>query len=285
MARVQIVTDSSQDFAPDMLQSQGISVVPLTVHFGEEEFLDGFELRGSDFYQKLRTSSHHPHTSQPSPAAFQKVFDDISRDGSEVIAITLSSSLSGTFQSATIARDTLPNREKIHVIDSKQASGGHGYMAIVANQMAQSGCSAQEIIEEIQRAIDTMVTVFSVDTLDYLARNGRIGRAQHFLGSMLNLKPILGLDREGYVTSVDRVRGKGRVIPRIIEIVQERIPKGAQVDAVITNALAPLEAAKLKEAMESIYTVQRYYESEIGAVIGSHTGPGTMALFVVPGIK
>ncbi|MGI6643847.1 MAG: DegV family protein [Bacillota bacterium] len=285
MARVRIVTDSSQDFDPALLESQGISVIPLTVHFGDEEYLDGFQLRGGDFYRKLRTSPHHPRTSQPSPAAFQKVFQDLSEDGSEVIAITLSSNLSGTFQSATIARDTLPNSNKIHVIDSKQASGGHGYMVLLANEMAQSGCSSEEIIEKIQRAIDNMVTIFSVDTLDYLARNGRIGRAQHFLGSMLNLKPILGLDKEGYVTSVDRVRGKGRVIPRMIELVQERVPKGVLLDVVITHAEAPSEAAKLKEAMRSAFEVRRYEESEIGAIIGSHTGPGTLGLFVAPDVK
>ncbi len=281
MARVRIVTDSSQDFAPQVLIDKGISVVPLTVHFGDEQYLDGFELRGKAFYDKLRSSPHHPRTSQPSPAAFQEVFSDLSQDGSEVVAITLSSGLSGTFQSAKIAQDALPDR-KIHVIDSKQGSGGFGLMAVVANEMAEAGCSGEEIVHEVQRMVDTMVTVFSVDTLDYLARNGRIGKAQHLLGSMLNMKPILSLDKDGYVISVDRVRGKGKVIPRILEILREKIAPKSLIDFVITNAEAPEEAAKLKKAILQDYEAKRCLETEIGAIIGTHTGPGCMALFAAP---
>ncbi len=281
MGKVKIVTDSTQDFSPDYMEKHGVSIVPLTVHFGDEQFLDGIELRAGAFYEKLRTSPHHPRTSQPSPAAFQNVFSELTEDGSEVVAITLSSNLSGTFQSATIAKEELPHR-KIHLIDSKQASAGHGLMALIASQMAQENCSAREIMEEMNRLIDNMVTLFCVDTLDYLARNGRIGKAQHVLGSMLKLKPILGLDKEGCVVSVDRVRGKGKVIPRILEILEEKIPQNTAIYAAITHAEAPEEAKELKEAVGSVYTYEKYFETEIGAIIGTHTGPGTTALFAAP---
>lgn len=281
MPRVKIVTDSAQDFAPESLLTKGIRVVPLTVHFGEESFLDGFELRGKAFYDKLRQSPHHPSTSQPSPAAFQEVFEQETRDGSAVVAVTLSSALSGTFQSATIARADLPDRD-ISIVDSRQASGGEGLLALFAQEMAEAGETASYIVSELGRMSSQMVTIFSVDTLDYLARNGRIGKAQHLLGSMLHMKPILALDKEGAVSAVDRVRGRGKVIPRLIELISERIRKGSQVDMALVHADAPEEFQKLKDAVTTAFKVRKYYETEIGAVIGTHTGPGALAAFVVP---
>lgn len=281
MPRVKIVTDSAQDFAPESLEKRGIRVVPLTVHFGEESFLDGFELRGRAFYDRLRLSPHHPSTSQPSPAAFREVFEEETRDGSAVVAITISSALSGTFQSAVIAKSDLLDRD-ISVFDSRQASGGYALLVFAAQEMAEAGKTASYIVSELERISSEIVTVFSVDTLEYLARNGRIGKAQHFLGSMLNMKPILGLDKEGAVCAVDRVRGRGKVIPRIIELVSERIGKGSQVDVALVHADAPEEFQKLKDALAASYKVRKCYESEIGAIIGVHTGPGTLAAFVVP---
>ncbi len=281
MKKVKIVTDSAQDFAPELLLKQGIRVVPLTVHFGDESYLDGYELRGKAFYDLLRTSPHHPRTSQPSPAAFMEVFDAETKDGSQVIAITLSSGLSGTYQSAVLARSELPDRD-IAVVDSKTGSGGYGLIAMAANEMALSGEDPADILSEVLRMRDEMVMFFAVDTLDYLARNGRIGRAKHLLGSLLKVKPILTVDKEGMVTSADQVRGKSRVIPRIVELVKSRIPEGEEVDVTITNAENPEEAAKMLQALEEALNVRKAYGSEIGAIIGTHTGPGAMAVFVVP---
>ncbi len=284
MSRVKIVTDTAQDFTPDCLMDKGINVVPLTVHFGDDSFLDGFELRGKAFYDKLRQSPHHPSTSQPSPAAFHEVFSRETEDGSTVVAITLSSGLSGTFQSAVIAKAELPDRE-IFLVDSQQASGGQGLLVLAAQEMADAGKPASYIIDEVTRMSSEMVTIFSVDTLDYLARNGRIGKAQHLLGSMLNMKPILRLDKDGVVTAVDRVRGKGKVIPRILELIHEKIREGSLVDAVFVHADAPEELRKLTESVSGAFRIRKCYETEIGAIIGTHTGPGTLAAFVVPAEK
>lgn len=278
---VKFVTDSAQDFEPAFLEAKGISVVPLTVHFGEESYLDGYEMRSTDFYTKLKTSKDHPRTSQPSPGAFQDVFKKLSEDGSEVIAILLSSALSGTYQAATIARDALPDR-KIHVVDSKSASAGYGIMVLKAVDMASSGKSAEEILSEIEWMKDNIHVVFSVDTLDYLARNGRIGKALHLLGTLLNMKPILSLDKEGAVIALERVRGKNKVIGRMVEILQERVPTSTRLALGICNAEAAGDASKLKSVLSSIYDVKELYETEIGSIIGTHTGPGTLAVFVLP---
>lgn len=281
MPVVKIVTDSAQDFAPEFMEKRGISVVPLNVHFGEETFRDGYDLRGTGFYNKLVVEEVLPRTSQPSPAAFQAVFSDLTADGSSVVAITLSSGLSGTYQSAALAKEALPDRD-ITVIDSKQASCGYGLMALRAAEMAQAGEGVREIVGAVNKMIDTMVTLFTVDTLDYLAKNGRIGRAQHFLGTLLNMKPLLALDKEGYVAAVERVRGKSKVLPRMVELAQERAGTTQAQVLAVSHASCPGEAMRLKEALLAVFSADQVLESEIGAVIGSHTGPGTTALFLVP---
>jgi DegV family protein with EDD domain len=281
MPNVRIVTDSAQDLEPRFLESKGISVVPLTVFFGEEAYLDGYELSGKAFYDKLRTSPHHPHTSQPSPEAFRAVFDKLTSGGSHAIAIVLSAVLSGTYQSAMLAKDMLPDRS-ITVINSKLASCAYGALAILAAEMAEQGETPARITEVIEKMASECVTVFSVDTLDYLAKNGRIGKAQHFLGGLLNMKPLLSLDKEGYVTAIERVRGKGKVLPRVLEIIKERVPSGKASVVTISHADAPAEASKMKEELLSLLKVGRVYESQIGSVIGTHVGPGCLAVQVFP---
>jgi DegV family protein with EDD domain len=281
MPEVKIVTDSAQDFPPELLEKEGISVVPLTVFFGDEAFLDGYEIRGKAFYDKLRTSPHHPHTSQPSPEAFRAKFDELTKDGSPVVAILLSQVLSGTYQSAVLARDMLPDRN-IEIVNSKLASCAYGVLARLAAEMADKGAGPSEIVSKVTEMAERTVTVFSVDTLDYLAKNGRIGKAQHFLGGLLNLKPILSLDKDGYVTAIERVRGKGKVLSRVMEILAERIPSKRLLAVSISHSDAPEEALKVKEAIQSQYKLGRLYESEIGAIIGTHVGPGTICVQAIP---
>ncbi|HON87550.1 MAG: DegV family protein [Firmicutes bacterium] len=280
MATVKIVTDSAQDFEPSLLEKMGITVVPLTVHFGEESYRDGYEIRGKEFYERLTSSSVIARTSQPSPWEFQEVFQRLTEDGSSVVAILLSSALSGTYQSAVMAKEALPDRQ-IEVIDSKSASGMYGMMAILAQEMAGKGSTFDEIVAAVKRMIQAGITVFSVDTLDYLARNGRIGKAQHLLGSMLNMKPILSLDDEGYVVAKERIRGRNKVIPRMVDIVLEHLGE-EELYVCVSDANSPTEAAKLKEQAQERLNIRRLFETEIGAIIGTHTGPGTLALLAIP---
>ncbi len=281
MPKVKILTDSAQDFKPEFLESKGITVVPLMVFFGEEAFLDGYEIRGKAFYDKLRTSPHHPHTSQPSPEAFRARFEELTADGSHVIAILLSQVLSGTFQSAVLAKDMLPDRS-ITVVNSRLASCSYGALAIMAAEMAEEGASPEAIAAFLEEMASKCVTVFSVDTLDYLARNGRIGKAQHFLGGLLNMKPLLSLDKDGYVTAIERVRGKSKVLPRVMEIVAEKVPSRKASVVTISHSDAPEEAQKMKESVLSLLKVGRLYEAEIGSIIGTHVGPGCICVQVFP---
>jgi len=281
VAGVKIVTDSAGDFPPELLQEKGITVVPLAVHFGTETFQDWYDIRGKQFYDRLRGGGVLPRTSQPSPAAFHKEFEKATADGSSVICITMSSALSGTHQSAVIARDMLPGKP-ITVIDSKLASCGEGMLSILAQEMAEAGETAEEITAKITAAAQKLVSVFSVDTLEYLAKNGRIGRAARFLGTLLNMKPILELDKDGYVSAIERVRGSGKVIPTLIEQALSRAGSNKAAALAVAHADCAEIAQELKKAALSAFQAQRVFEGEIGPVIGTHAGPGTMALFVLP---
>lgn len=281
VAGVKIVTDSAGDIAPELMQSKGIAVVPLTVHFGTESHRDWYDVRGKEFYDRLRAGGVLPSTSQPSPAAFEKAFKEASDDGSSVICITLSSGISGTYQSAVLAREMLPEAS-ITVIDSLQASCGEGILALKAQEMAEAGATAKEISEYVVAMSRRVACRFSVDTLEYLAKNGRIGHAARFMGTLLNMKPILGLDKEGRVTAIERVRGAGKVIPALVEQALS-FTKGQKAAVIaVAHADSPDAARELKDAVLRAYETGSVVESEIGAVIGSHVGPGTLALFVLP---
>ncbi len=281
MQPVKIVTDSACDIDPAQLQRAGIRAVPLKVHFGEESYLDAYEMRGKAFWDKLRTYPGVPRTSQPSVGAFQEVFEELTVDGSSVVAVLLSAVLSGTCQSAMVAASNLPDR-RIAIVNSKTASVGYGLLALEAGDLAQGGASFEKVRAETQAMVDRMVTVFAVETLDYLYRNGRIGRAMHFWGCALSFKPILLLDKDGYVSGTARVRGKSKVIPALIEAAGERVPFGSHIKLGVSHGDDPDAASELVASARSKWRVDRLVETEIGAVIGIHNGPGTLALVVLP---
>lgn len=281
MSKTKILTDSACDIEPSYLASLGVTVVPLTVHFGSESYLDGYEIRGKQFWDKLRASQEIPRTSQPPVGAFKEAFERLTADGSGVVAILLSAALSGTYRAATLAAQELPDR-KIAIINSKTASVGYGLVVLEARDLAESGATFEEVKDGAQSMVDRLLTMYSVDTLDYLYKNGRIGRAKHFWGSVLNVKPILKLDSEGYVSGVERVRGRSRVIPRMIELAGEEIPFGTKVKLGMCHGDVPDEGAKLVAAAKERWQVLRVVETEIGGVIGTHNGPGTLALILLP---
>lgn len=281
MPSVKILTDSACDIEPGYLESLGVTVVPLTVHFGAESYVDGYEMRGKVFWDKLRSSTEVPRTSQPPVGAFVEAFRRLTSDGSSVVAILLSQALSGTYQAAVTAASEFP-QAKIAIINSKTASVGYGLLVLEARDLAAQGASFEEVRDRVQSMVDRLVTIYSVDTLDYLYKNGRIGRAIHFWGSLLSLKPILVLDKEGYVSGLDRVRGKSKVIPRMIELAGERVPFGTEVKLGMCHGDVPDEGAKLVEEAKKRWKVVRTVETEIGGVIGIHNGPGTLALILLP---
>lgn len=282
MASVAIVTDSTADIPLEVRERLGITMVPLKVLFGSEEFYDGIDLTPAAFYEKLTHSSVLPTTSQPSPAEFFDVFKRLTEAGKSIVSIHLSGAMSGTYQSAVIAKSMLEDEGDVTVIDACSASYGYGMIVVRAAEMAAQGESREAIVEEIHRMRRELRLYFIVDTLEYLQKGGRIGKAAAVLGSLLSIKPILTIDDEGVITPVEKARGQKRALARIAELLVSDV--GSQ-PVHLSIALTPgfdEHAKTLAELLRSKLQTVSYTEAQIGPVIGAHAGPGTVGVFVVP---
>jgi len=282
MASVVLVTDSTADIPLATREKLGIEMVPLKVNFGEESYLDNITLQPAEFYKKLIGFGKLATSSQPSPADFHEVYKRLTDAGHSVISIQLSSAMSGTYQSATIAKSMLEDEADVTVVDSKSASFGYGKIVVRAAEMAQSGAGKEEILAEIERMRSELRLYFLVDTLEYLQKGGRIGKASAVLGSLLNIKPILSIDKEGTVFPFDKARGQKRAMARIVEVLESDL-KDAPVNLTIATTPGFTDgSAELIELIKGRLNVKEYQETEIGPVIGAHAGPGTIGLFVFP---
>ncbi len=275
MQPVKIVTDSTSDLPEDLVKKHGIKIVPLNVHFGEEVFQDGVDLWPEEFYLKLRASSALPRTSQPSPGLFAEAYRQLAADGSAIVSIHISAKLSGTLQSAQLAKEMLPDLD-ITVIDSGTVCTPLGMVAIAAAEAANGGADRDAVIAATRQAMKDTGVYFVVDTLEYLQMNGRIGRATAMVGTLLSVKPLLTID-EGEVTPVEKIRGKTRAIDRIFELIRQKVGGRRVRMAIMTTAEAE-EAKNLAARARQELPCQDVIVSDIGAVIGSHVGPGTVAI-------
>src|SRR5438105_3027547 len=276
---VRIVTDSTADIPQEKALALGITIVPLTVFFGDEAYLDGVELDNASFYRKLQASKVLPRTSQPSPAAFQQAFLRLIEEGANaILSIHLSSKLSGTYQSACTARDTLPEDVKkipIDVVDSESISIGMSHAILLAAEEAKSGLALQEIKAHVLDDLSRSRVMAVLDTLEYVRRGGRIGGARALLGNMLSVKPIISL-RDGEVIPVEQPRTRSKAYARIVQLVSEMglteyIAIAESNDEVGTQLAAAFKTITNKE-------IPRY---KLGPALGTHTGPGTVAIAVV----
>jgi DegV family protein with EDD domain len=283
VSNIRIVTDSTADIPLSVREELGIEMVPLKIHFGDETFLDAITLQSGPFYDKLSASSALPTTSQPSPLEFFEVYKKLAEEpDTEIISIHLSSSLSGTYQSAVLAGSMMEDeQEKVHIFDSLSASYGIGVLAVMAAKAAKDGQSVQQILELIREIRNHFKIYFLVDTLTYLQKGGRIGKASALFGSLLNIKPILSMDKDGEVVAIDKVRGQKKAMARIIEMMAGDIP-GKAIHLHVAHANNLEAAAQLREMIEANFNVLSADYIALGPVIGTHVGPGTIAAFVRP---
>ncbi|MEW6032716.1 MAG: DegV family protein [Bacillota bacterium] len=278
MSRVKILVDSTADVPHEVARDLGIHVIPLNVHFGDETYLDWVDLSPQSFYKLLETSPHHPRTSQPSPGDFAKTYEELTADGSSVVSIHISRLLSGTMQSAELGK-AMVEGARIEIIDSQLASMAFGVVAVQAARAAREGRSFEEVVALARDLCPKVRVFFAVDTLEYLARNGRIGKAQALLGGLLSIKPLLTLE-DGLVAPLEKVRGDRKVIPRIVELLGEQVPPGSEIRACFVNANCPDKAGALQAEVEKAYKLTEVLTAELGPVIGTHTGPGTVGMMI-----
>jgi DegV family protein with EDD domain len=280
MDQVKIVTDSTADLPKELAAKYCITVVPLKVIFNDDEPLrDGVDIETEQFYRRLVEKKEYSRTSQPSPAEFCNIYKELSLSGSCIISIHLSAGLSGTCQSAQMAKDMLPGID-IEVIDSKMASMGLGLIAIEAARAAGEGKSKDEVLGIVRHMISTAELFFIVDTLEYLSRGGRIGKAQALLGNILNIKPILYL-KDGIVHPLEKARGRARAIDRLAQIVSDKAGK-RRVKCSLVHGIDPEGMKQLYQKIVPLLNCDEPVCSTLGAVIGTHTGPRVLGIIIIP---
>jgi DegV family protein with EDD domain len=268
---VRIVTDSTADLTSEQQQAAGITVVPLNVHFGDQVFRDHADLSTDEFFRRLKASPQLPRTSQPSVGAFEEAFRKLLEGGDEIVSVHLSSKVSGTYNSALMAAQSVGDG-KIDVVDSLSTSMALGFMALEGAKLARAGRDRQTVAECLRGLVPKARVICVVDTLTYLERGGRIGKARALLGSLLNVKPILQL-KDGEVVPLGRARGRPQALNRLVELL-ERDGKVSQL--AIMHGAARADAEQLRERVASTYPGVDIELTEIGAVLGTHTGPGVI---------
>ena len=273
---LKIVLDSTSDLVPELLGK--FEIVPLTVNFGEEEFIDGVTITREEFYAKLIESDVIPTTSQASPEAFERVFKKLAENGDEVLCITVASKLSGTYQSACIAAEEFPG--KVRVIDSKSVAIGSAILAEFALSLLEKGVSAEEIEKELIEKREDIIIVALIDTLEYLKKGGRLSKTAAFAGSLLNIKPVVSVE-DGEINVLGKARGSKQGSNFLIK----EIEKAGGVDFSMPLLLGytghdPYMLEKYKEDSRFIWEgkVENLRETCIGSVIGTHVGPGAIAV-------
>lgn len=283
MASIKVVTDSTADIPKGLVEELGITIVPLKVHFGEETFLDGVTLQADEFYEKLPQSTSLPTTSQPSPVDFVDTYKKIQKEEEgkvQIISIHLSSALSGTVQSANLAQSMLEEEIDITVIDSKTASYGIGIIVAKVAEAVKEGKSKEECVALAQKLVMDTGIFFLVNSLEYLQKGGRIGRASAVLGSLLNIKPVLSVNEQGEVYAIDKVRGNKKSIQRTILAVKEFVGGEHRAQLAICHAQAIEEAESLKQQLIQEFPIEDILITNIGPVIGTHVGPKTLGVIV-----
>jgi DegV family protein with EDD domain len=276
---VRIVTDSTADLPPKLAKELGITVVPIYVRFGEEVYRDGADISGDEFYRRLEDTTVHPSTVQPGPQDFLEVYRKLAKGADGIVSIHISTKLSGTYNSALMAKDMLDTKCPIEVVDSKMVTMGLGLIAIMAATMAKGGESRDKIVKEVKKAAPKIHLLCLFDTLKYLLLGGRIGKAKALLGSILNVKPMLTL-KDGEVVPAGQVRTRAKGIDKLFEFTQNA--KKIQ-DLSVVYSTTPDEAQSLAKRLNPIFDRKRIKIARVGPSLGVHMGPGALVVAIREG--
>lgn len=274
--RVAVVTDSTVDLPRELVEEYGIHVIPQILIMGDKTWRDGVDIDPPTFYDLLRTSPDFPASSQPSVVSFQELFTQLCQEVEGIVAVLVSDELSGTLNSARMATESLPD-VPIEIIDTRSVSMQLGFIVLAAARAAANGADLATVTDVARAMIGQVHIYFVVDTLEYLHRGGRIGAAAKLFGTALNLKPVLEI-RDGIVQPVTRVRTRRKALEKLQELLREQLAEGTPVHMAVLHVAAPQEAARLREELEARFRPIEMIESECGPVIGTHAGPGTVAV-------
>jgi DegV family protein with EDD domain len=274
---VAVVTDSTADLPTSLTRSRSITVVPLTLNFEARSFLDGVDIRPSEFYRKLPNATTHPTTSQPSAGRFAETYAQLLANHSDVVSIHISEKLSGTYSSAVQGAE-MTDPKRVHVVDSQLVSMSLGLITLAASELVARGAEAGAVVDRVMEMRGRVQTYFSVATLEFLRRGGRIGRASAMLGSVLQVKPVLCI-RDGLVTPLERVRTFDRALNRIVELSRE-VDDGKGLCVIVGHADAEADAERVARELEP--HCDTLMIQPLGPVVGAHAGPGVVGVGCYP---
>lgn len=277
---MRLFADSASDLPKQFFDDNNVALFPLRVHIGDEEYEDILTIHSSKIYDAIR-SGGQPKTSQVSPEDMQKAFQQLAKDGEEGFYVAFSSELSGTYSTAVMianqVREDYPDL-KLTILDSKAASLGYGLLVKRAVELRDAGEPLDAIIANVEKLADNLQSIFTVEDLDYMAKGGRISKGSAFVGGLLNIKPLLNVEN-GKLVPIEKLRGRKKVLKRMIELMEERGNDLDKQHIAISHADDLEFANQLKDEIESRFKPQSVEVHMVGSVIGSHTGPGTLALF------
>jgi DegV family protein with EDD domain len=284
MSKVAVVTDSTAYIPNDLVKKHNITVAPQVLIWDDKTYRDGLDIQSSEFFARLKTAKTMATTSQVSVADMQSIFQNLVDQGFDVLGVFISAKLSGTIQSATQARDLMGAAgEKVSIVDSNSTAMGMGFQALSAARAADGGAGIKDCVALAEKAREHTGVFFAVDTLEFLHRGGRIGGAQRFVGTLLNMKPILAV-QEGRVEGIERIRTKNKAHDRVLEMVMEQAKGKSPIRIATLHANAPEDAkALLMKAEKELNPVESIF-SEVSPVVANHAGPGTVGLAFMAGM-
>jgi DegV family protein with EDD domain len=277
---VKIVTDSTCDLPLAWLSQYQITVVPINIQFGLETFREGQTIGPQTFYQRIKRDGLLPTTSQPSVGEFSQIYQTLAADGSEILSIHVTSKLSGTWQSAILAARQLRDQVKVRVMDSLSGSVGLGLLVREAAQLAQVGCTAAEIVSKLEARRPHINVFIMLKDLRYARMSGRVGRLRELLASLLDIKPVVGVD-EGALIPLERVRSQQKGFERMVALAAERVGQ-SPVHLGLTHALASAEAENLLALVRNQLNCQDTFMVDLALSLAVHFGPGTVGFATYP---
>ena len=269
---VKVITDSTSDISPELAQELNIGIVPIYVRFEREVYRDGVDITRDEFYRRLAASPVHPTTSQPNPEDFTRVYRDYIGSYDGIVSVHISSKISGTCNSASLAKKTMCSPVPIEVIDSGFNSAGLWLVVTAAARLAQSGSSMDAVVEEARRAAKQVRMFGMFETMKYLARSGRVSKTIAGASRILNVMPLLTF-KDGEIVRAGLVRTVSKGMDRISNFVKDNLPAG---ELTIAHSAVPDQAQRLKSRLADLFPEEKIYVAELGSALGVHGGPGVL---------
>lgn len=274
---IKIVTDSTCDLPASLIEEHDITVVPINIQFGSKTYSEGVTIDQSTFYKMIEETGIFPTTSQPSVGEFTQVYRRLAKDADSILSIHVTGKLSGTCQSAEMAKREVAEEVEVHVFDTLGGSAGMGFMCLEAARLIEAGRSVEEILHRLEVMRERVNIFLTLDTLEYVRRSGRVGSLKFAFGSLLNLKPIVALG-EGLLEAKENLRSRKKALTRLLELTEEAVGTSKPINLAVIHAEAPEVAEEMLERAKGIFNCQETFIEDLAISLAVQFGPGTVGL-------